>query len=86
MLGRSGLKYIFEEKVTEYRFDKIKLLKLLFDNIISNQKNELDENKRRPIVNWLIDAMQLALSNNQPVTRQIKQYIQESGFLRDKAK
>lgn len=80
------LEDLFEDKATACIFNKTKLLKILFDNLISNQEKELDENNRRPVVNWLIDAIQLASLNNQPFSNQIKQYNQESGFLRDKAK
>ncbi|GAG02387.1 unnamed protein product, partial [marine sediment metagenome] len=72
---------LFTEKVA-YGMDKPKLLELLFSFIISNSSNEFDDKKnpKRPLVKILLKIIELASRNYQPVTKDIWEKNQESGW------
>jgi hypothetical protein len=78
------LEDLFQEKTNDDPFSKTKLLELLFNNIIMNREKELEESGRRDIVELIIRIIELALINNQPVTKEIQRINQESGYFGDK--
>lgn len=80
------LRDLFEGKTSVSRFSKKELLKLLFDNIMSRHEEELIEGKRRPIVNLIIDIINITFFNQQPHDSQTRRNNQESGFFREKIK
>ena len=70
------------KKTLDYGLYKQALLKILFDFIISNSKNEFDANgkTKRPVVQVIQKVIDLAAKNYQPVTKDSWQRNQESGF------
>lgn len=78
------LSRLFEEK-TEYGLNKRELLRVLFDMIISNAEAEMgdDGGGKRPVTRMLLEVVELAATNYQPVTSDIRRINQESGYLGD---
>ena len=78
------LSKLYKEKL-DYDLPKPALLKILFDFIISNSKNEFDANRKakRPVAKLIQNVVDLAAKNYQPVTQDIWRKNQESGFFGD---
>lgn len=85
---KDPLARIFKDRIGEDgpRFSKKALLKLLFDHIESSLEQEFDEDGKgkRPIVQILMKVIELAALNHQPVTRDIAEKNQASGYFGDK--
>ena len=81
---KDPLARIFKDKIGEDgpRFSKKALLKLLFDHIESSLEQEFDADGKgkRPIVQTLMKVIELAALNHQPVTRDIAEKNQASGY------
>ena len=78
------LSLLFNEK-TGYGLPKPELLRLLFDYIIENAKNEFDDEGTpvRPVVKVLHRAIELAILNHQPTRLDSWEKNQKSGYLGD---
>lgn len=75
---------LYEEKL-DYGLNKIKLLETLVDVVLSDPEGEFDEEgaAKRPLVKMLGEVVELASTNYQPVTRDIQQENQMSGYFGD---
>jgi hypothetical protein len=84
---RDPLKRLFEGKVSG-PFSKVKLLKILFDSILSSPQKEVNENgePKRDIVRMMKKVIDLAAKNYQPIRRKIWETNQSSGYLGDTSK
>ncbi len=84
--GEEGdpLSRLYEEKLN-YGLKKPRLLDALADLILSNPEGEFDEEgqAKRPLVKMLGDVVELASTNYQPVTRDIQQENQMTGYFGD---
>jgi hypothetical protein len=78
------LKRLYKEKL-DYGLKKTKLLEALVDVILSDPEGEFDEEDeaKRPLVKMLGEVVELASTNYQPVTRDIQQENQVSGYFGD---
>lgn len=87
--GRFGevgdpLKRLYKEKL-DYGLKKVELLEALVGIILSDPEGEFDEEgeAKRPLVKMLGEVVELASTNYQPVTRDIQQENQMSGYFGD---
>lgn len=80
----NSLEKLFEEKV-DYGLSKPELLRKLFELIISHREGETnnDGKAKRPVVQVLQKVIELASINRQPITQEIWQKNQESGYFGD---
>lgn len=77
---------LFKERVVHYELSKPNLLNILFDFIVSSSKNGADDKTKRPVVKIIQDVIKLSKMNYQPVTLDIWQKNQESGYFGDPLK
>lgn len=82
---RDWLSTIFKEKCGSHELNKPELMRLLFDQIITDPDKEFDENgeSKRPIVKLMRTILSLAGRNHQPVRFDWWKENQESGHLGD---
>lgn len=77
--GKS-LSNLYKEKL-DYSLPKPKLLGILFGFIIPHPENEFDNGKaKRPVVEIMKKVIELAIMNNPPISYDIWQKNQESGY------
>ena len=81
--GEEGdpLKRLYKEKLN-YGLKKTRLLEALVDIVLSDPDEEFDEEgeAKRPLVKMIGEVVELASTNYQPVTRDIQQENQMSGY------
>ena len=84
---RDPLKRLFDEKVYAH-FSKVKLLKILFDFVLSSPAKKVDEKgePRREVGRLMKKIIDLAASNYQPTRRKAWEINQSSGYLGDISK
>lgn len=80
---RDLLSKLFKEKIAHYELSKPNLLNVLFGFIISGSKNSTGDKTKRPVVKIMQDIIKLSKMNYQPVTLDIWQKNQESGYFGD---
>lgn len=81
---RDWLSSLFKEKCAGYELPKPELLKILFDQILSDPDREFENGEpKRPLVQLLRKIVALAGRNHQPVRYNTWKENQESGYFGD---